>query len=280
MKIGLFGINVGPLARPEALAAVARHAEECGIESLWTGEHVVLPDPQVPPSPAPPESEMLDPAVALTWAAAATTRIRLGTGIIILPQRNPVVLAKELASVDVLSGGRLIFGIGVGYLEPEFRAIGASFERKGARTREYLAAMRELWASESPAFDGEFVRFADIQQRPRPAQKSIPIVFGGHSGAAYRRAVGLADGWYGFALDVAQTRRNLEGLRDAAAVVARPAQYGRLEITVTPPPGTPLDAALAAEYRDAGVDRLVPMVLGASAEQIQRGIDSLSPLID
>src|SRR5215467_6634696 len=113
MKIALFAANIGPCASPGTLARVARAAEQAGLESLWTGEHVVLPDPQVPPSPLPPEVPMLDPAVALTFLAAHTTTIRLGTGIIILPQRNPLVLAKELASLDVVSGGRLIFGIGV-----------------------------------------------------------------------------------------------------------------------------------------------------------------------
>lgn len=278
MKLGIFGINMGPLVQPEALTAVARHAEESGVESLWTGEHVVLPDPQVPPSPAPPESEMLDPAVALTWAAAATSRIRLGTGIIILPQRNPVVLAKELASLDLLSGGRLIFGIGVGYLEPEFRAIGVPFDRKGPRTRDALAAMRELWESETPTYDGEFTRFSNVQQRPRPTQKPIPVVFGGHSRPAYRRAVELANGWYGFALDLEQTRKHLQGLRETAERIERPAHLGPLEITVTPPPGAPLDERAVAAYREAGVDRLVPMVLGSNADRIREGIDSVGRL--
>ena len=122
VKFGVFGINVGACASPQTAAKVARAAERAGFESVWTGEHVVLPDPQVAPSPLPPRTPMLDPAVALTWVAAHTESIRLGTGIIILPQRNPVVLAKELASLDVLSGGRLLFGIGAGYLEAEFSA--------------------------------------------------------------------------------------------------------------------------------------------------------------
>src|SRR6478736_6808088 len=123
MKLAYFGINFGVCADPAVAQRVARAAEDAGLESLWTGEHVVLPDPQVPPSPSPPEVPFLDPAVSLAWVAAATTTIRLGTGIIILPQRNPAVLAKELASVDVLSKGRLVFGIGIGYLKPEFDAL-------------------------------------------------------------------------------------------------------------------------------------------------------------
>ena len=132
--IGLFNINNFVCSEPENLARVARAAEDAGYDSLWTGEHVVLPDPQVPPSPVAPEGRMLDPAVALTYAAAHTSRVKLGTGIIILPQRNPLVLAKELASLDVLSGGRLLFGIGVGYLKPEFDAIGVPLEDRGRRS--------------------------------------------------------------------------------------------------------------------------------------------------
>ena len=128
IDIGRFSINTDHLADGEALSKVAVAAEEAGFESLWTAEHVVLPDPQAPPSPLPPDAELLDPAVALAYVAAITTQIKLGTGIIILPQRNPLVLAKELASVDVLSNGRMIFGVGVGYLEPEFAAIGVPME--------------------------------------------------------------------------------------------------------------------------------------------------------
>src|SRR6476469_11167839 len=163
MKIALFATNIGPWTSPDALTRVARAAEQAGLESLWTGEHVVLPDPQVPPSPLPPEVPILDPVVALTFMAAHTSRIRLGTGIIILPQRNPLVLAKELASLDVLSNGRLVFGIGIGYLEPEFRALGAPFAQRGAVTDEYLAAMRAIWSQSKPAYQGRFVAFTDVQ---------------------------------------------------------------------------------------------------------------------
>src|SRR5436309_10283735 len=148
MKFGLFSMNMGPCSYPEAAVRVARAAEAAGFESLWAGEHVVLPDPQAPPSPMAPEDHSLDPIAALTYIAAHTSTIRLGTGIIILPQRNPLVLAKELASLDVLSGGRLIFGVGAGYLEPEFRALGIPFEQRGPRTVEYLQAMIAIWSEE------------------------------------------------------------------------------------------------------------------------------------
>src|SRR5699024_3059531 len=125
-----------------------RAAEAAGFESLWAGEHVVLPDPQLPPSPMAPQDPALDPLLALAWAAAATSTIRLATGIVILPQRNPVVLAKQIATLDVLSGGRFTFGVGVGYLEPEFRAVGAHFADRGAVTDEFLSAMASLWYDE------------------------------------------------------------------------------------------------------------------------------------
>src|SRR6185295_3066527 len=163
MKIGLFGINFGLCGDAGAMVRIARAAEQAGLESLWTGEHVVLPDPQAPPSPVPPEVPMLDPAVALAWVAGVTRTIRLGTGIIILPQRNPLVLAKELASVDVVSGGRLIFGLGIGYLRPEFDALGIPFTDKGERSIEYLQAMLAIWTQDNPAYDGRFFSFRGVQ---------------------------------------------------------------------------------------------------------------------
>src|SRR5262249_2009888 len=150
MKIGLFSINPCAAAEPRPLAGLAGAAEAAGFESLWAGEHVVLPDPQAPPSPMAPTDAILDPAIALTYAAAVTTRVRLGTGIVILPQRNPLVLAKELASLDVLSGGRLIFGIGVGYLEPEFRARGARCPGGGGAREESPGARRGVWSEPKP----------------------------------------------------------------------------------------------------------------------------------
>jgi probable F420-dependent oxidoreductase len=222
MKFGLFGINNGACALPKCAAAVARAAEDAGFESVWTGEHVILPDPQAPPSPVAADYPMLDPAVALAFIAAHTTKIRLGTGIIILPQRNPVVLAKELASTDVLSNGRLIFGIGVGYLKPEFEAIGAPFDHKGARAEEWLAAMIALWSMPKPEFSGKWIKFKGVNAMPRPVQKPHPeIVFGGHSTEAYSRAARLAKGWYGFALDLEATAKCVEGLREACKAARR-----------------------------------------------------------
>jgi len=145
MKLGLVHINMGSMSQPDALVAATRAAESAGFDSVWAGEHVVLPDPQVPPSPMSPQDPALDSLFALAWAAAHSTTIRLATGIVILPQRNPVVLAKEVATLDVLSGGRVMLGVGAGYLEPEFRALGANFAERGAVTDEYLEALQALW---------------------------------------------------------------------------------------------------------------------------------------
>ena len=273
MKLGLYGINLGACVDPEAAAAVARAAEAAGFDSVWTAEHVVLPDPQTPDSPIPARTPLLDPAVALAHVAAHTRSIRLGTGIIILPQRNPVVLAKELASVDVLSGGRLIFGVGAGYLASEFAALGASFADRGERTSEYIEAVRALWTQPKPSFAGRFVAFSAIDAQPRPVQKPHPpIVVSGMSPPALRRAVRQGNGWYGFALDPDTTERCVAGLRGAEAEVGRPAALGSLEISVTPTGS--VDADTASRYADLGVDRLIVLALGGSAEDLIAAVES------
>src|SRR5262245_18563848 len=269
MKFGIFGINTGPCASPETAAKVARAAEAAGFDSAWTGEHVVLPDPQAPPSPAPPRHPMLDPAVALAFLAARTERLRLATGIIILPQRNPVVLAKELASVDVLSNGRLIFGLGAGYLRPEFDAVGAPFTDRGVRCDESIDAIVALWTQEKPSFAGRTVRFAGIDAHPRPVQKPHPpIVVGGTSAAAFARAARRGDGWYGFLRDLDATKADLGGLARAKSEAGR---RRALEVSITPPPK--LDLAGAERYRELGVDRLVLLAPARDEAAILRWVD-------
>jgi probable F420-dependent oxidoreductase len=256
MKFGYFGINWGPFAEPESMARLARTAEDAGYESIWTGEHVVVIDPQAPPSPVAPHTPVLDSVATLAFIAGQTERIRLGSGIILLPQRNPVILAKELSAVDVLSRGRLIFGVGVGYVKGEFDAIGVPFEERGPRTSEHIEAIRALWTQEQPSFQGQFTSFEGIQSRPLPVQKPHPpIVVGGMSGPAYRRAVGQANGWYGFFQGVEATAEALKGLEAAASQVERPAGLGPLEITITPPP--PVDRDMVKRFEDLDVHRLV-----------------------
>lgn len=284
MKFGLFGLNMYGYSDPEVAAPLARRAEEAGFESIWCGEHVVLPDPQRPPSPMAPLDSALDPIVALTYLAAVTTKVRLGTGIIILPQRNPLVLAKELASLDVLSNGRLEFGVGVGYLEPEFRALGAPYEQRGRVTDEYLAAMREIWTSETPRYSGEFVSFSDIQSRPQPVQKpSPPVHIGGRSRSAFRRAVQHGNGWYGFAMTVEETEQAVASLREMVRRYERPVELGDLEISVTPRPtsqGTGVDRETAERFAAAGVQRLIPLApRSVEPAEIDPFLDSHAKLI-
>ena len=279
MHFGLFAINNSVCADPDVCLPVAQLCESKGFESVWTGEHVVLPDPQVAPSPLSPTTPMLDPAVALAYIAGHTTTLKLGTGIIIVPQRNPLVLAKEMASLDVLSRGRLLLGVGVGYLEPEFSALGISMDDRGARTIEYLEAMRAIWDMDAPAYEGRFVSFSGVQAYPRPVQRPTPpIHMGGHGPAAFRRSVTHSHGWYGFALTVDQTASMIAGLRHAADHHERPADLGVLEISVTP--RGPLDASTVAAYAALGVHRLIPLPDGRfTRDELLRYVDETAALI-
>lgn len=272
MKIGLFGINTGLCNNPETIARVARAAEGAGFESVWTAEHIVLPDPQVAPSPVPPETVLLDPAAALSFVAAHTQSIRLATGIIILPQRNPVELAKELASVDVLSQGRLIFGCGVGYLESEYAALGASFKDRGALADEYIDVLRALWTQSSPRFSGPTVQFEGIDAYPRPVQKPHPpIVVGGHSPAAFRRAAARGNGWYGAATPD-ELPAVLEQIENAKREVGRSPELGEVEIGIMGMMDVDFDTAL--RYADLGVDRVTLLMSGSTEDEIIRSIEA------
>ena len=267
MKLGLYGINIGLCVDPKTAIRVAIAAEEAGFESLWTAEHVVLPEPRPPESPIPSSEPFIHPAVALAYVAGHTKSIRLATGVIILPQRNAVVLAKELASLDVLSGGRLIFGLGTGYIPQEFAACGIPFSERAGRTDEGIAVLRDLWTSSKPQFAGRFYRYANIDAYPRPIQRPHPpIVVGGMSAPAFRRAVAHGNGWYGFGLDPDATEKCLAGLRHAATQVARPDTLGPIEITVTPSSG--LDLKSLEQYSSLGVDRLVLRADGTDARAV------------
>jgi probable F420-dependent oxidoreductase len=277
MKIGLFGINFGVAGNVDAMIHIAKAAEASGLESVWTGEHVVLPDPRVPPSPSDPQTPILDPAVALSHIAAHTSRLRLGTGVIILPQRNPVVLAKELASVDVVSNGRLIFGLGAGYLEPEFRALGAPFEDRGAVTDEAIEAIKALWTMEKPAYKGRFFSFEGIDAQPRPVQKPHPpIVVGGMSRNGAKRAARYGNGWYGFLTDIEATVQSIEWIRGYIASGVRPDDLGEVEISVTPP--MRLTPAVVDKYAEIGVHRLIPVSNAMTLDKLRRFVDDLGQI--
>jgi probable F420-dependent oxidoreductase len=279
MKLAFFGINAGPLATdPDMAAAVAQYAEQIGYESVWAGEHMCVPTPQAPPSPLGPTDPILDPIPALTWVAAHTTTLRVGTGVLLMPQRNPVALAKEIASLDVLSKGRLLVGVGIGYLEPEFRAVGASMERRGERTMEYVAAMQAMWSMDQPSFTGEFVSFDGVDAYPRPTRRQgPPIVMGGHSAAAFRRTVQGADEWYGFRCDIARTQLCLDGLAKAKDRYGLATSAGRLVISITP--AAPLTAELVAQYADLGVDRLIVMTGNGNLDHYRQFLDDNAALV-
>lgn len=204
MKIGFFGIGIGIVSNSELIALTARTVEQCGFHSVWAGEHVVFlkkfaskypyavgGKPPIPSTKIP----ILDPLAALTFAAAHTKTLRLGTGVYLVPERNPVVTAKQVASLDVLSDGRFDFGVGIGWLAEEFAAVGVPWERRAARTLEYLEAMKLLWTQEEPEFQGEFCDFPEAHLYPKPAQKPYPpILFGGNSTPALRRVAEAGDG--------------------------------------------------------------------------------------
>ena len=205
MKFGLRYCNTGPFVDAGYAVELAQAAEEAGFESLWTVEHTILPGDYTSVYPYAASGRVAggdattplpDPLIWMSYIAAATKHIKLASGIIILPQHNPVITAKQVATLDHMSGGRIILGIGVGWLKEEFEALGVPFEKRGKRTDEYIEAMRELWSAEAPAYSGDFVSFKDAYCRPQPVGGTVPIVVGGHSKAAARRAGRLGDGFF------------------------------------------------------------------------------------
>jgi probable F420-dependent oxidoreductase len=280
MDIGLFGINMNYLAIPQRAKVIAQHAETLGFESLWTGEHVVLPDPRQAPSPADPDTPMAHPPAFLAFLAGVTSSIKLGTGITLIAQRNPVVLAKEIATLDLICEGRFLFGIGAGYLHQEFKALGIDFDSRGPRTDEGIEVLRTLWAAEKPSYQGQHFQFDGIQAQPRPLHpQGPPLHIGGASPAAMRRTITQGHGWYGFAMDVSATKRALEALQQAANRYDRPAGLGDLEISITPP--KPPTRAMLDDYAALGVSRLIPMLGFYPQETLMHDLEQLATeLID
>ena len=260
-----FALHFGNFAfpDPEGARRLVRLAEAAGFDSVFAVEHVVVPDdyasvyPYAPGGrlPGGPSVSFPDPLIWLTWVAAATTRLRLMTAVMILPQRNPLVLAKEVATLDYLSGGRIELGIGVGWLKEEFDALGIAFERRGKRADEYVAAMRALWASDGASFAGEFVDFDKVNCNPKPIAKSVPIVVGGHSEAAARRAGRLGDGFFPAKGDLPAL---LDEMRRAADDAGRDADA--IEVTwggARVAGGGQADADEVGRLAEMGVDRIV-----------------------
>ena len=265
MKFGLRYASLGKYSNGPAAVELAQAAEAAGFDSIWTVEHVVVPHAYQSRYPYSPTGRMgpgledfpiPDPLIWLAYVASATRTLKLGTAILILPQRNPVVTAKAVATLDHLAGsGRVLLGIGVGWLAEEFATLGVPFDDRGPRTDEYVAAMRALWSQERASFHGRFVAFDEVFCRPRPVAARIPIIVGGDTRAAARRAGRLGDGY--FPARGAPTELFDEMRRAAEAAGRNPAE---IEITVAAPPEPAEIEALAR----AGVTRVaVPVSSGA-----------------
>ena len=282
MRVGLHALGIGTGADPDVISTTAIEAERHGFATLWSGEHVVMVDDGASRYPyaddgeiaVPAVADWLDPMITLSYAAAATSTIKLATGILLLPEHNPVVVAKQVASLDRLSRGRFKLGVGIGWSAEEFQALGVPFERRGLRTASYVAAMRTLWAHDVASFESEFVSFSSIRVNPKPLQDALPVIVGGNSDSALRRVAAWGDGWYGFNLDgadaVADRLRTLQTMcadrgRDAreldlAVALRSPTRSDRDRLTelglselviVESPPSNPADVpAWIAELSD------------------------------
>lgn len=259
MKFGTFITS----QRPERIAANIRKAEECGFESAWIGEHLILPveyNSKYPYSPdgrfpAPPDVPFHDPMLALAFAAALTSKIKLATGIFVVPIRNPITTAKSVASLDVLSNGRVIFGIGIGWFAEEFAAAGAPFKDRALRTREYIELMKALWTEEDPVYEGKTFSVKGVRFNPKPIQKPHPpIVVGGTSELAIKRAVRYADGWYAVARSMNDAQELCAQLdhQQKAAHRTRP-----VEVTISLRTGHSLTLEEIKQLTDLGVERIL-----------------------
>jgi probable F420-dependent oxidoreductase len=272
MKFGIRYCNTGRYVDPTRAVELVQAAEAAGFESAWTVEHVVIPhgyksaypytrDGRLPGGEG--DFVLPDPQIWMAYVAAHTRAIKLATGILILPQHNPVICAKQVATLDYMSSGRVILGIGVGWLREEFEALGVPFEDRGARTEEYMLALRALWTMDRPSFEGRFVRFKDAYMRPKPANGTVPIHIGGHSKAAARRAGRMADGFFPARGASAEL---LAVVRDAAETAGRDPKD--VEITASMP-DNPEDLAALARL---GVNRvLVPVTGVAGLKRVIRG---------
>lgn len=263
MKFGFIPINIGESARPDVLARLVQKAEAVGVESLWTFEHTIVPLEYSSKYPynasgkmaADPDTEFVDPLIALAFAAAHSTTIRLATGVNILAQANPLLLAKQAASIDHLSGGRLMLGFGVGWLEEEFRAMGVPFEKRGARADDYIAAMKKVWSGEVVEHESEFLHWTNFKSYPLPVQRPHPpLIIGGDSGPALRRVARLGDGW--FAVDN-KPERLAERLKELAQLAKEAGRDpAKIEISLF---WTRFSEGLDSvkRYADLGVSRLI-----------------------
>jgi probable F420-dependent oxidoreductase len=259
VRLGLHALGIGAGADRRVIDAVAAAAQDSGFSTLWAGEHVVMVDQPASRYPysddgkiaVPAVADWLDPLIGLSFAAAATTTIGIATGVLLLPEHNPLLVAKQAATLDQLSGGRLTLGVGIGWSREEFNALGVPFERRGARTAEYVAAMRTVWRDDVASFHGEFADFDAVRVNPKPVRnRRIPIVVGGNTDAALRRVAAWGDGWYGFYVDDVEGR--VELIRRLCREAGRHPAELRLAVALRRP--QPADVKRLA---DMGVDELV-----------------------
>lgn len=261
MRVGLHALGIGSGADPAVIEAVARAADAAGFSTLWSGEHVVMVDRADSPYPyapdgkiaVPSDADWLDPLVGLGFVAAVTSRIRIATGILLLPQHNPLLAAKQAATLDVLSRGRFVLGVGIGWSSEEFGAMGIPFRGRAARTHEYVEAMRALWEEGRSSYAGRFVQFHEVRCYPKPVSGGrVPVVLGGNSDAALDRVASYGDGWYGFNLSLEEARERMDALRERCRSLDR--DPASLDVSVALRDGSPEDLEALAE---AGVGEVV-----------------------
>jgi probable F420-dependent oxidoreductase len=271
MRIGIHLPQYGRVASAEAISAAARRAEELGFADVWVSDHIVHPAEQSYPSPF-----LFDPIVALTWAAAATDRIGLGTSVLVLPSHVPLELANQLASLDNLSGGRLTVAGGVGWSEREFDALGHGFADRGARTDEIIDMLRVVWSQDPATFEGEHISFRDIRVLPQPAHR-IPIWVGGSSAPAYRRAVERGDGYQFVGIKPPDAPPIVERLR-----AERPGDDFTISLrTGWDPQGMEPDEirAEARAFADAGIQHVVAAPWQKDLDAWLRSMELLAGLV-
>jgi probable F420-dependent oxidoreductase len=284
MKVGVFVPLVGdPASLPETLAVAATTAEAAGFHSLWFAEHVVLFDAhrsRYPYSedgafPIAGEDGLLEPFVAIAYAAAITSRIRLGTGVCLVPQRSAIYTAKQVADCDVLSRGRVDFGVGIGWLREEFEALDMDFDDRAERCRDAIGAMRSLWTDALSSHDGALIRFPELRMFPKPVQQPHPpIIFGGDSDPALRRTADLGQGWYGFNLAPDAAAERVERL--TGMLERRGRRRSDVEVSICPYLQPNLrDVAALHAYADAGVDQVIHLAAGPDPAAIRAEIERL-----
>ncbi|MEX2481776.1 MAG: LLM class F420-dependent oxidoreductase [Gammaproteobacteria bacterium] len=282
MKIGFGFIGTGCAGEPDTIAAIASTCEACGFHSLWAPEHIVLLDRYASSYPYSADGvmpfetmaiDLLDPFIALTYAAAVTTTIRLGTGVCLLPERQPLVTAKVVASLDKVSKGRFDFGIGLGWLREEFEALQIPWARRAQRTRDYVTAMQALWCDAQSSHDGEFCTFAPVRSYPKPIQQPHPpLIFGGESEAALRRVGEIGNGWWGVNVTPDTARAKIAAIKGYAEAAGR--DPAKLSYAVSPQLGGLVTADEVTRFEDSGADQVIIVAFGASIEDYQRTLEA------